>query len=236
MGRAVIIASYLEHPVDIPRLLEPDDYIVCLDGGYDIALQQGVKPHMLLGDFDSMQVPFPEDPAIEIRRYPPEKDYTDLELAFRILDPEKTPEILVIGALGGRLDQTLTNVQMLAQYTSGAYASEAEQDQTPQIPRYRRIQLQDGHNKCFAICGDGTGTSVCQIPREPNSYLSLLPMSDWCRGVTLKGAKYPLEDADIQKGVSFCVSNEFRGPQAELTLRSGTLLVIVAQGNSGDRL
>ena len=71
MGRAVIIASYLEHPVDIPRLLEPDDYIVCLDGGYDIALQQGVKPHMLLGDFDSMQVPFPEDPAIEIRRYPP---------------------------------------------------------------------------------------------------------------------------------------------------------------------
>ncbi len=232
MARAVIIASYLEHPVDIPKLLEPDDYIVCLDGGYDIALQQGVKPHMLLGDFDSMQAPLPEDPAIEIRRYPPEKDYSDLELAFRILDPEKTPEILVIGALGGRLDQTLTNAQMLARYTAGA----DQADLAGQVPLYRRIQLQDGRNKCFAICGDGTGTSVCRIPREPNSYLSLLPMSDWCRGVTLKGAKYPLENADIQRGASYCVSNEFLESQAELTLRSGILLVIVARGNSGDRL
>ncbi len=224
MAKAAIITSYLEHPVHIPSLLEPDDYIVCLDGGYDIALQQGVRPHLLLGDFDSMQAPLPEDPAIQVRRYPPEKDYTDLELAFRILDPEKTPEILVIGGLGGRLDQTLTNVQMLANYTAG-----------PAEPGYRRITLMDGCNQCFAIKGDGA-VSVCRIPRREHCYLSFLPLSDQCCGLTIRGAKYLLEDADILRGASHCVSNEFDGPQAEVTLGSGTLLVVVAQGNNSDLL
>ena len=224
MPRAIIFASYLEHPVDLSSLLQPEDDIICLDGGYDIARAAHLQPKLLLGDFDSLEGSLPEDPAIEIRRYPPEKDYTDLELAFRILDPEKTPEILVIGGLGGRLDQTLTNVQMLANYTAG-----------PAEPGYRRITLMDGCNQCFAIKGDGA-VSVCRIPRREHCYLSFLPLSDQCCGLTIRGAKYLLEDADILRGASHCVSNEFDGPQAEVTLGSGTLLVVVAQGNNSDLL
>lgn len=256
MTRAVIITSYLENPVDIPALLTTDDYIVCLDGGYDIACAQGIQPHLWLGDFDSLQTSLPDDDesgpsgsSMEIRRYPPEKDYTDLELAFHVLDPEKTPDLLIIGGLGGRLDQTLINVQMLARYTAapgkgsvtlsaapGSAADTADPD-----PLYRSIELFDGHNRCFAVHGDENapqpdGPVVYTIPPEPGAFLSLLPVTEECSGVTLRNSRYPLENAVLHKGASLSVSNEFTDAPAELRVRRGSLLVIIARGNSADRL
>ena len=259
MSRAVIITSYLEYPVDIPALLAPDDYIVCLDGGYDIARAQGISPHLWLGDFDSLQGPLPDEgeasggeeaPSMEIRRYPPEKDYTDLELAFRVLDPEKTPDLLVIGGLGGRLDQTLVNVQMLQRYTAAPGGNSSTAAEAAGIPEdgadapargYRSIQIFDGRNRCFAVHGDENapgpdGPRIHTIPPQPGSYLSLLPLTEECLGVTLRKARYPLEDAALYRGASLSVSNEFTDAPAELMLRQGTLLVIIARGNPADRI
>ena len=152
MPRAIIFASYLEHPVDLSSLLQPEDDIICLDGGYDIARAAHLQPKLLLGDFDSLEGSLPEDPAIEIRRYPPEKDYTDLELAFRILDPKTYPELIVIGGLGGRLDHTVANLQMLAKYTAAPGKDPAG---------FRRITLMDGRNQCFVIQGDEADMHNC---------------------------------------------------------------------------
>ena len=118
MSRAVIITSYIDEPVDLGSLVSPEDHLVCLDGGYDFARAAGIEPDVLMGDFDSLESPVPEDSDIRILRFPPEKDYTDLELAFRLIDPAEHPELLVIGGLGGRLDQTLVNMQMLGRYTA----------------------------------------------------------------------------------------------------------------------
>ncbi|MBQ9060871.1 MAG: thiamine diphosphokinase [Firmicutes bacterium] len=239
MARAVIITSYLEYPLDIPALLSPDDRIVCLDGGYDIACAQGIQPHLWLGDFDSLQGTLPESEngpgsLMEIRSYPPEKDYTDLELAFRALDPEETPNLLVIGGLGGRLDQTLVNIQMLQRYTAvpGAEAG---------APKFRSIEMLDGHNRCFAVHGykDAPGPEshwIHKIPPESGAFLSLLPLTEKCTGVTLRNARYPLENADLRRGASLSVSNEFTDAPAELMVRHGCLLVIIARGNRADRL
>ena len=349
MSRAVIITSYLEYPLDIHGLLQPDDWIVCLDGGYNIAQRLALQPHLLLGDFDSLEGPLPEPEAVsgetepmgaagdslsrdtaedslprdtaedslpgdaagntplrehggvrtgvpEIRRYPPEKDYTDLELAFRTLDPAATPDLLVIGGLGGRLDQTITNIQMLQKYTAtpaewqaqhpendtdtnlktdgtvrGSRSDAAAYDATEAIDapdgnkasfgffrQYRSIQLMDGRNRCFVIHGseeaadmrperldDATGSrpassggtadtqpEIHRIPRVPNCYLSLIPLSEECSGVDLQGVKYPLSNATLLRGVSLSVSNEFLEDQAELRLRRGSLLVITAGGSS----
>ncbi len=315
MSRAVIITSYLEHPLDIRSQLRPDDYIVCLDGGLDIAQKQGIAPDLLLGDFDSIDGGFPDDICsadarssasaadggrgrqTKICRYPAEKDYTDLELAFRILDPEKTPEILVIGALGGRLDQTLVNVQMLQKYTAtpaqwnhdqapeelpsdghsgpggsggsidpdpadqpicgeAAVSQSGSRQSSPQSPhqycddygsdrQYRLIEMADGHNRCFVVHGDGSGTCesvpsdgpwVYTFPRQPNSYLSLLPLTEECRGVSLRGVKYPLTDAVLHRGTSLSISNEFVAEEASLCIRRGSLLVVVTRGNARDRI
>lgn len=237
MARAVIITSYLEYPVDLPGLLRPDDYIVSLDGGYDILRDQGVKPHLLLGDFDSIRSDIPEESGIEILRFPPEKDYTDLELAFRILDPANTPDLLVIGGLGGRLDQTVVNIQMLVRYTDSIHEETSgdsvvvfECDPAYGSHRlYRQIELMDGRNRCFVIHGDGARSAEHRIPREHDSYLSMLPLTDTCSGVTLSGVRYPLENAVMERGASLGVSNEFRAEHAVLRLRQGSLLVIITK-------
>lgn len=368
MARAVIITSYLEHPIDIPSILRQDDYVVCLDGGIDIARRCSIVPHLLLGDFDSVckndpgtstcpiksiasahqglsttstasatsrssesstlpssadtsgdpnDSPLPalqdlpesakelaawaRDNGIEIRCYPPEKDYTDLELALRILDPTRTPDILIVGGLGGRLDQTLVNIQMLQRYTmrpgdtdncddATGYNDETGHSGTMSCgvaeigdgakdvgtgssePRYRRIEIIDGHNRCFVVHGNeggghhtcstedpgkssgagrfspaasggdpgragvGDSTRVYKIPKVPESYLSLLPLTEECSGVDLQGVKYPLTDATLHRGASLSISNEFRAEEAVLRLRTGSLLVIVTKGNQNDTI
>lgn len=215
-ARAIVITSYIEYPVDIEPLLRRGDRIVCLDGGYDEAVKQGIRPDILLGDMDSLEA----DPAeirleasdspgtgsLKILRYPPEKDYTDLELAFIELDPAETPEVLVIGAMGGRLDMTAVNIQLLERYSS----------------RFEKIEMIDGRNRCFVLRG---GYEV-RIPKT-DSYLSLIPLTDTCEGVSLTGAKYPLEKATLHRGASLGVSNEFADDEVMLSLEQGSLLVVI---------
>lgn len=262
MTRTVIITSYLEYPVDIPALLRPEDFIVCLDGGYDIAQRQGITPDLVLGDFDSISGPMPEG-EFELRCYPPEKDYTDLELALRVLDPAKTPELLVIGALGGRLDMTLINIPMLQAYTAKPEDPVADGDTCKasaafdpgekfsvsmnapagcedtgdpsygSFRQYRRISLMDGHNLCFVVHG---GPDTVEIPQQPGCYLSLLPLTEDCTGVYLDGVKYPLQDAVLHRGASLSISNEFREDKAWLRIADGSLLVIVTRGNNADKI
>ena len=240
MPRAVIFTSYLDDPLEISPLLQPDDYIVCLDGGYDIAMAQGISPDLMLGDFDSIEAELPDaagpesagagmqaeaaDPDApgaarkrglpEIRRWPPEKDYTDMELAYRELDPAEYPELLVIGGMGGRLDHTLANIQMLAAYTGPG--------------GFRKIEMMDGRNRCFILRGDEQKT-VHRIRGGGDLYLSLIPLFDDCEGLTARGVKYPLEDGALMRGASLGISNEFTEDTAQIQLRRGTLLVVLAK-------
>ena len=224
MSRAIIITSYLEHLVDLAALCRSGDHIVCLDGGLDLARAYGIRPHLLLGDLDSLKGELPEDPGFEVRRFPPEKDYSDLELAFRQLDPIEHPDLVVIGGIGGRLDHTICNVQLLSTYTGGS--------------GFRRIEIMDGRNRCFVIKGNGDDAIPRPIPRQNGCYLSLFSLTEECRGLTITGVKYPLEDATLSRGVSLGVSNEFlpreegasarEGSHAEISLREGTLLVVIS--------
>lgn len=213
-ARAIVITSYIEYPVDIGSLLRRGDRIVCLDGGYDEAVKQGIRPDILLGDMDSLEADIESmtaDPNslttdLKILRYPPEKDYTDLELAFIELDPAETPEVLVIGAMGGRLDMTAVNIQLLERYSS----------------RFEKIEMIDGRNRCFVL----RGGSEVRLPKT-DSYLSLIPLTDTCEGVSLTGAKYPLEKATLHRGASLGVSNEFADDEVMLSLEQGSLLVVI---------
>ena len=81
-----------------------DPYIICTDGGFDLAKQAGITPHLLLGDLDSIQSRIPKE--LPLKTFPPEKDYTDLELAIHTAIEKK----LLMGDLGwhrGRLDHTV---------------------------------------------------------------------------------------------------------------------------------
>lgn len=237
MKRAVIICSYIDCALDIPSLLREDDLVICLDGGYDIAREQGLVPNILMGDFDSLKgdiedlrrslESYEPDRAdrLEILQYPPEKDYTDLELALRYLDPSEYPEVLVIGGIGGRLDQTAINLQMITTYSSPTSTSLDK--------GFKRIEMMDGRNRCFALHGAPNpreeDATVCRIPADKSSYLSLIPMTEFCEGVTLVGTKYPLDNATLRREASLTVSNEFEEDEACLSLVSGSMLIMICR-------
>ena len=253
MPRAVIITSWIEYDPDLCSLLREDDYIVCLDRGYEIAASLGITPDLILGDFDSAQAAPPENIGVPVLRYPPEKDYTDLELALRVLDPKDWPDLLIIGGLGGRLDHTVANIQMLAGYTAASGSAPAGSGPRPEEPGgnrgkpdgsgrrpeeneepehcFRRILIRDGRNLCFAVrAGGPVHVSIDPALMDADGkdcYFSLFPLTGECGGLTLRGAKYTLEEAVINIGSSLCTSNEFTEGPAELFLRYGTLLVVL---------
>ena len=118
MRGAVIFANgEMSDPAIIRSMLRPDDWIIAADGGARHALACGRPPHLVIGDMDSIPTGIRaelETQGTEFLAFPAAKDETDLELALLHAAAEGATDILVAGALGGRLDQTLANIQLLA--------------------------------------------------------------------------------------------------------------------------
>ena len=58
------------------------------------------------------------------------------------------------------------------------------------------------------------------------SFFSLLNISGTAKRVTIKNAKYPLNDGEISCEYQYGISNEVVGEIAEISIREGKLLLI----------
>lgn len=85
------------------------DKVICADGGYKHALKAHIKADVVVGDFDSSQVPENE----KIIRYPKEKNLTDGEIAIECAKKMGADRISLACALGGRCDHLLFNIMLL---------------------------------------------------------------------------------------------------------------------------
>lgn len=183
--------------------LRADDYIVACDGGYEHAVRSGVRPHLVLGDFDSYAGAI--DPAIPTLRAPCEKDDTDAMLAVKLALEKGYSDFLLLGATGGRLDHMLANI------SAAVYI--AEHGGTCVIEdRYNRVHvLKDGRLVLRGLKGQT---------------LSVLSYTDEAQGVTLMGMKYPLNDYTMTSAFPIGVSNIVQADECSVTVRRGVLLVI----------
>src|SRR5450759_4746868 len=116
--RTVIIANG-DPPTegDLHRWLHEGDLLICADGGACTALKYDLRPQRVIGDFDSLtqtELDALEKRGAFLERHPTHKDETDLELALLFAAAAQCEEIVVLGGLGGRLDQTVANVMLLA--------------------------------------------------------------------------------------------------------------------------
>ena len=213
-SRAVIITSYVEKLPDTDALIDERDYIICADGGYDIALGCGIRPDMLLGDFDSTELSPPED--MDIKEFSPEKDYTDLDLAIKTAAEAGFDELLILGGIGGRLDHTVANLQLLYRYDS----------------LFDSLTMMDGLNRCFIVDSKKDGSVT--LPYEKDSYLSVFSLSETSRGVTIKGAKYNIDDHTLTRNFPLGVSNEFADANAVISVKDGTLLIVISKKDRKD--
>ena len=185
---------------------EEADCILCADGGYLRALSAGIKPDVLMGDFDSCDIGQVED--LEKIVYPVRKDDTDLILALRYMAKHGCTDVEVLGCFGGRQDHALGNIQsILFGLTLGL-----------------KVTLLDPRNRIFAVT-----EGVTEIEREENSYVSFLCIGAPCEGITLEGFSYPLQDAVLTAEYPIGVSNEIVDEKARVTIRKGTLICVIAR-------
>ncbi len=176
------------------------DYVIAADGGY--AQLGAMRPDLVVGDFDSLA----EIPANEaVIRHPVRKDDTDTMLAIKLGLARGFRRFVLYGALGGRLDHTLANLQALAYlHAQGARGSLAGDRESAMLLT----------NESCTLCG------------EMGSSLSVFAYGTKARGVWLEGLSYPLENAVLSCDFPLGVSNAFMDVPARISVEDGQLLVL----------
>ena len=111
MVRCVIIGAVeISNYSRIKSYLRPDDFYICCDGGLDHAENLGIKPNLIIGDFDSHEKP---QPKIETIQLPCEKDDTDSFYACKEAIRRGFNDFLLLGVIGQRFDHSLVNISLI---------------------------------------------------------------------------------------------------------------------------
>ena len=194
------------------------DLVIAADGGGAYLTQNNYKPHILLGDFDSIKdeslIELRAQSDIEIFSFPVHKDFTDMELAINLAIERGAKEVVLLGASGTRLDHTMANVFLLDILLKEGI----------------KACLQDNHNQVYLIGGvDFAPINELTIKKQGIQKVSLLPITSCVEGVNTKGLSYPLCEATLYFGSSLSVSNEFFDDTAVISLKKGSLLVILSK-------
>ena len=184
--------------------------VIGVDGGTHHILNAGQTPTHLIGDFDSLDSQTLDrlnQKDIPVRRYPAAKDETDLELALQfaiteVASPEE--EIYVFGVVGGRLDQTLANILLLAH---------------PALAK-RTVKLIAQHQAAWLITQSGS------VKGHVGDIISLIPLGGDAQIDYTTNLRWNLKDESLRFGPARGVSNELTADSAEIHLKSGHLLCI----------
>ena len=179
------------------------DYVIAADGGLAHLERAGIAADLVIGDFDTLGARPAHPNVITLQR---EKDDTDTFAAVRVGLERGYGRFRIYGGMGGRLEHTLANIQMLA------YLAE----------RGLRGVLIGEDQILTAISGGGL-----RLPRRAGGFLSVFSLTDKSEGVCIRGLKFPLTNATVTNTFPIGVSNEFVGTESEITVREGVLLVVI---------
>lgn len=190
-------------------------YVIGADRGIHFLRKRGIVPTHIVGDFDSSAEEdleyFKRNTDAPVHVFQPEKDVTDTQIAVDLAVSLNSSEIYIFGGMGCRVDHLLANVRILA------------------IPRKKGIPcyLLDPCNRIRVI------DKPLRLTRKDcfGKYVSLFAMGEQVTGLTLMGFKYPLSDYTMSGEDPLGVSNEIVGEKAEISFKTGML--IVAESRDG---
>lgn len=168
-----------------------------VDGGLDILLKNGIHPDWAIGDFDSGKDPGQTD--YPIYRHPIHKDETDSELALMKAIELGYQDIILYGALGGRLDHTLANLRLVTW-------------------RYPQVTLMSEGQKVTVLC---EGEHVIQNQYKHVSFFAMEPTV-----ITLDGFDYPLSRQLIDQKDFYTCSNSISQASAKVIIHSGRAICV----------
>lgn len=178
------------------------DYIIAADNGFSHLKRLQIRPDIVIGDFDSLEeIPLNE----KIIQHPIEKDDTDMMLAIKAGLELGYRTFIIYGGLGGRLDHTFANIQML-------------------------IYLSTKGSRGYLLDGDRVVTAITNeeltFSNEREGILSVFCAGDVAKGVNLKGLKYELDNAELTNEMPLGISNEFTGCESAVSVGEGSLIIM----------
>lgn len=213
-GRCILVCAGDLELSDIA--VREEDLVIAVDGGYMYCSVFGIEPDIVIGDFDSLEEKYVKqieesyltEPAAAKRmiRLNPVKDDTDTLAAVKLGLEEGYGEFHLYGAMGGRLEHTIANLQCLL-FLKNAGA---------------KAYLWDGSMMATLLQEEAVS-----FKKEMEGILSVFAIGGIAEGVSEKGLKYALTDAVIKEDFPIGISNEFIGEKAEVSVKKGTLLLIV---------
>jgi len=216
MQRIIIFANGEIPNLENARLLlRSDDHVICADGGTGHALALGLTPNLVIGDIDSLdkeQWQKLEDAGVPIELFPRDKNETDLELALNRAIELEPREIIIVGALGGRLDQILGNTALLSDVRLSTLRHDSG--------RAFDIRLDDGVEEIF-FCRDQV-----EVQGRSGDIVSLIPWGNSVQGVQTQNLKWLLHNETLFPDKTRGISNQMTGEVASIKIASGLLLVI----------
>lgn len=188
------------------------DYVIAADAGLEVLRPLHISPNAVVGDLDTVDKKVLEEyqnqPDIKFEIHKPEKDETDTELALLTAARQGCEAVDILGALGGRMDHAIGNIQLMYQF----------------FCQGMEVNIYDARNRLYLLGGH----KVFHREEVYGKYISFLPMTETVEGLTLRGFKYPLQRRTIGLGTSLCISNELKRDEGILELERGVLLCVEA--------
>jgi thiamine pyrophosphokinase len=188
--------------------------VIAADGGSVHAEAFGLTLDAVIGDMDSIPDSLREKLEAQgtaFHQSPSHKDETDLELVLLHAIDQGAESIVILGALGGRLDMSIANIMLLNH---------------PRLAGIH-IELWAGDQTAWLMRSPGQ-----ELSGNPGDTLSLIPLGGDAQGVSTHRLAYPLVDEMLVFGPARGVSNVFEGHTARVDLREGLLLAVHTPGKA----
>lgn len=188
------------------------DWVIAVDAGLEILNSLHIMPDEVVGDLDTVESSvlneYRDNPSVTFEIHKPEKDETDTELALLTAARCGCDRVDLLGALGGRMDHEISNIQLIYQF----------------FKQGMEVCIYDAQNKLYLL----DGGKVFRRSELYGKYISFMPLTEVVSGLTLKGFKYPLNRRRIELGSCLCISNELNGEEGIMEVESGVLICVEA--------
>jgi thiamine pyrophosphokinase len=191
---------------------EDFDYITCADGGANNAYKLKIKPDSIVGDLDSINEKvraYFTGEKVDFIKYPAQKNETDTEIALSHLIENGCNRIIMIGCSGKRIDHTMANIHLL-------YELAKKNIDAIMVDEYNSMEVILNEKSL-------TGKKGCTV--------SLVPLSESVKKITLHGFYYQLNNQDLYMGSSRGISNVVTDDKAKIEFEQGVLLLVYSEGD-----
>ena len=184
------------------------DYIICSDGGANHTYKMNIVPDYIIGDLDSIEdnvIKYYKSKNVKFNKFPTKKDETDTELSIWLANKLNAKKIDLIGALGGRIDHTIANINLLYYIRNKNI-----------IPK----MISEKEEVYIAI------EEEIIIDGNKGDTISIIPIKGDAKGITLTNLEYPLENGIMEFSRPLGISNIMTNSSCNIKVNEGSIIII----------